>query len=74
MRYFRYFKSYALFLSESWKHLEHKMSHLNPPGQNNSFCMPMFIFLVSRASIKFQLSIDYFLNKKCIYAFWWLSD
>ena len=46
------------------------MSDLNPPGQNNKSCMlrmPMFIFLVSRTSIKFQRSID----KKTIYALWW---
>ena len=46
------------------------MSDLNPPGQNNKSCMlrmPIFIFLVSRTSIKFQLNID----KKAIYALWW---
>ena len=46
------------------------MSDLNPPGQNNKSCMlrmPIFIFLVSRTSIKFQFNID----KKAIYALWW---
>ena len=45
-----------------------------PSQQNNNSCMPrmpMFIFLVSRTSIKFQLSIDYLLNKKMYHALWW---
>ena len=44
-----------------------------PSQQNNNSCMPrmpMFIFLVSRTSIKFQLSIDYLLNKKMYHALW----
>ena len=68
-RYFRYFKSYALFCYKT-ENVRNTVSDLNPPGQNNKSCMlrmPMFIFLVSRTSIKFQLSID----KKTIYALWW---
>ena len=68
-RYFRYFKSCALFCYKT-ENVRNTMSDLNPPGQNNKSCMlrmPMFIFLVSWTSIKFQLSID----KKTIYALCW---
>ena len=68
-RYFRYFKSCALFCYKT-ENVRNTMSDLNPPGQNNKSCMlrmPIFIFLVSRTSIKFQFNID----KKAIYALWW---
>ena len=59
----------ALSLSdEEWRALcEHRVSHVNHPSQNNTscmICMSVFLFLAGRISIKFQLSNDYFLNKK----------